>query len=246
MKETYYVGAYWVARRESAEACAQRAEAFFGLLASCDPSLAHWFKKGRSLKKALQHRFEINAASLAKLFNQQAQKEGRFPTDGFSLSGWNGQTQEAASSLSLRCGDASVWVPNSCVFEPPAQGSAEERVLQTPVLARILRAMAVAFEPEWGIATSQQHRALVTPKSAKAGTAGTFVGWLMYFSHRRGPLPLLPSPVHTESVEDKGTLVILTPERFTASNPAHVALARDVSERLAQAGLLTPLRPCEQ
>ncbi|WNG42938.1 hypothetical protein F0U60_01630 [Archangium minus] len=242
MKETYYVGTYWLARRETVEACAHRAEAFFRLLASCDPSLAHWFKKGRTLKKALQHRVEVDAAGLTQVFNQQAQKEGRFPTDGFSLSGWNGATHEAASSLSLLCGDASVWVSNSCVFEPPAQGSAEERVLQAPVLARILRAMAMAFEPEWGIATSHELRERVAPESARAGT---FVGWLMYFSHRRGPLPPLPPPVHIEPVEDKGTLVILTPERFTASNPAHVELARDVAERLTQAGLLSPLRPWE-
>ncbi|WP_407653909.1 Imm52 family immunity protein [Archangium lipolyticum] len=70
------------------------AEAFFSLLASCDPSLTHWFKKGRTLEEALTHRFEPNAASLAKVFNQQAREEGRFATDGFSLSGWNGATHE--------------------------------------------------------------------------------------------------------------------------------------------------------
>jgi immunity protein 52 of polymorphic toxin system len=240
MKETYYVGAYWLARRETAEECAHRAEAFFSLLAACDPSLISWFKKGRTRKQALKHRFETDAASLAKLFHQQAQKEGRFATEGFSLRGWNGVTHEAASSMALRCGDASDSLSNLCLFDPPAEGPAEERVLQAPVLSRILRAMAVAFEPEWGIATSHEFRDEVWPASAPGGT---FIGWLTYFSHRRGPLPPLPSPVHTEPVEDKGTLVILTPERFTAANPAHVALAHDVSERLAHAGLLTPLRP---
>ncbi|NVJ28612.1 immunity 52 family protein [Myxococcus sp. AM011] len=44
-----------------------------------------------------------------------------------------------------------------------------------------------------------------------------------------------------ELVEDKGTLVILTPERFTASNPEHVALAERVRELLDRAGLLKPL-----
>jgi hypothetical protein len=242
MKEPYYVGAYWLARRESAEACAQRAESFFRLLASCDSSLAHWFKKGRTLEEALKHRIEPDAASLAKVFNQQAQQEGRFADEGFSLTGWSGQTHEAASSLSFLCGDASLRVPNSCLFNPPEEGSAQERVLQAPVLARILRAMAVAWEPEWGVATSGKHRQMVS----ESGKAGTFVGWLMYFSHRRGPLPPLPSPVQVEPVEDKGTLVILTPERLTASNPAHVALALEVSERLAQAGLLTPLRPWQE
>ncbi|PTL75765.1 hypothetical protein DAT35_52885 [Vitiosangium sp. GDMCC 1.1324] len=44
-------------------------------------------------------------------------------------------------------------------------------------------------------------------------------------------------------MEDKGTLVILTPERFTASNPEHVALAARAYELLDRAGLLRPLQP---
>ncbi|HEX5754168.1 MAG TPA: immunity 52 family protein [Archangium sp.] len=240
MDESYYLGTYWLARRETAEACARRTEAFFRLLAPCDPSLSQWFEKGWTLEEALAHRCELDAASIATEFSQQEWKEGRFAGEGFSLRLWNGELHEAASSMSLLCGDASVWVSNLCLFNPPAEGPAAERVLQAPILARILRAMAVAFEPEWGIATSHELHERVAPESTEGGT---FIGWLTYFSHRRGPLPPLPSPVHTEPVEDKGTLVILTPERLTASNPAHVALARDVSERLARAGLLTPLRP---
>jgi hypothetical protein len=206
----------------------------------CGPSLSQWFETGWTLEEALQHRFEADAASITKVFSQQEQEEGRFADQGFSLRLWNGQTHEPESGVSLRCGYASVWVSNCCVFSPPEDGSTAERLLQAPVLAQILRAMAVAWEPEWGVATSHELRDRVAPESAEAGT---FVGWLTYFSHRRGPLPPLPPPVRVEPVEDKGTLVILTPERFTASNPAHVALARDVSERLAQAGLLTPLKP---
>jgi immunity protein 52 of polymorphic toxin system len=101
MKETYYVGAYWLARRESAESCAQRAESFFRLLASCDPSLTEWFRKGRTLEEALQQRIASDAASLTEIFRQQAGKEGRFADEGFRLRGWNGQTHEAASTMSL-------------------------------------------------------------------------------------------------------------------------------------------------
>ncbi|MDC0714766.1 Imm52 family immunity protein [Stigmatella sp. ncwal1] len=72
---------------------------------------------------------------------------------------------------------------------------------------------------------------------------GTFVGWVLYFSRLRGTVPPLPAPVCIEPVEDKGTLVILTPERFTASNPEHVALAARVHELLDRAGLLRPLQP---
>jgi hypothetical protein len=73
--------------------------------------------------------------------------------------------------------------------------------------------------------------------------AGTFVGWVMYFSRLRGKVPPLPAPVRIEPVEDKGTLVTLTPERFTAANPEHVALAARVHELLDRAGLLRRLQP---
>lgn len=237
--DEYYVGTYWLVRREPAESCAVRTESFFRRLAACDPSLAHWFRKGRTLKKALRHRIETDSASLLTAFRQQEQEEGRFPTDGFSLRGWNGEVREAASSIDLRCGDASLWVPNICLFSPPQEGAAAERFLQVPMLTRILSVMAATWEPEWGIVTSHELRDTLS----ESPKTGTFVGWLTYFSLRRGEVPPLPAPVQVEPVEDKGTLVILTPERLTASNSAHVALAREVSERLGHAGLLTPLRP---
>ncbi|WP_235685915.1 Imm52 family immunity protein [Corallococcus silvisoli] len=65
----------------------------------------------------------------------------------------------------------------------------------------------------------------------------------MYFADFRGPVPPLPTPVQVERLPDRGTLITLTQERFTASNPAHVALAADVQRRLQDAGMLTPLRP---
>ncbi|QRK10579.1 hypothetical protein JQX13_11095 [Archangium violaceum] len=43
-------------------------------------------------------------------------------------------------------------------------------MLQSPVLARLMHAMAVAFEPEWGIATSHELRERVAPESAEGGT----------------------------------------------------------------------------
>jgi hypothetical protein len=64
------------------------------------------------------------------------------------------------------------------------------------------------------------------------------VGWLMYCANRQGRVPPLPAPVRIERVQDKGTLITLTDERFTASNPEHVARAVRVHELLDRAGLL--------
>jgi hypothetical protein len=51
--------------------------------------------------------------------------------------------------------------------------------------------------------------------------------------------------VRVEPLEDKGMLVLLTPERLDSSNPDHLQLARDVAALLSPLGLLSPLRPCD-
>ena len=67
-----------------------------------------------------------------------------------------------------------------------------------------------------------------------------WLGWVTYLARHRGTVPPLPAPVRIEPVLDKGTLIVLTHERFTVANPEHVALARRVRELLARAGLMQP------
>jgi hypothetical protein len=233
--ETYYVGAYWLGRKESLESCARRAEAFFRLLSCCAPTLIRWFEQANSREEALQLRFEPDSATFLKLLVKDLQAGD----DWYSTWVWNGESDEDSSSTHFSCGSKSHIVSNYCVFTPPREGPVAERMLRAPVLTQILRAMVLAWEPEVGIVTSNTHRDEVLKKAK----VGTFPGWVMYFSHRRGPVPPLPAPVHMEPVEDKGTLIVLTPERFTASNPAHVELANEVGEVLDRAGLLKPLQP---
>jgi hypothetical protein len=87
------------------------------------------------------------------------------------------------------------------------------------------------------VAMSHAHRDLVD----EAGKTDVLLGWVTYLARQRGIVPPLPAPVRIEPVEDKGTLIVLTPERFTASNPDHVELAWRVRELLVKAGLLKPI-----
>jgi hypothetical protein len=123
------------------------------------------------------------------------------------------------------------------VLTLPTYGPNADRVLTAPVLAHVVRSMALAWEPDWAMATSREHRDLLSAK----GTAGTFVSWVTYLSRRRGVVPPLPAPARIEPVEDRGTLVVLTPERLTASNPAHVELGKRVRDLLDRARLMQPV-----
>ncbi|HEX5747204.1 MAG TPA: immunity 52 family protein [Archangium sp.] len=234
MRETYYAGIYWGGRKDSAEECARRAEAFFHLLSRCDPIYTRWFEKADSRKKALQLQFEPTADTFLRFFKRKTYQEGR---DGFVLGFWTGHEEGHGGQVTLCCGSAAEFVSNSCFLYLPKEEPEKERVLQADVLAGVLRAMVLAWEPDWGVVTSGAFR----DSLSQQGIAGTFVGWWTYVSSRRGGLPPLPEPVRVQPVEDRGTLVLLTPERLTASNPEHLALGRRVQEVLSAKGLLEPV-----
>ncbi len=104
-----------------------------------------------------------------------------------------------------------------------------------------VRAIATAWDPDWGVSISIPHRDLIEKKCPNV-----LVGWVTYLSHRLGRVPPLPAPVRIEPVGELGTLITLTPERFTASNPEHLELAERVRELLDRAGLLERPEPRPQ
>ncbi|MGE6758977.1 immunity 52 family protein [Corallococcus interemptor] len=222
MTETYYAGVYWPGRPEPLEAYARRAESLFQRWASADPGLASWCEQGPSRATALNSRFSPDARSLHHLFTKKKYQLGG---GEISFAAWNGSDDDS-SVVNFSCGSDAV---DLCVWTPAARA-----LLSEQRASQVLGAMALAWDPEWGVVISDEHRDAVS----ETGDVGTFIGWMTYFSHRRGQLPPLPDPVRVEPVEDKGTLVILGSERFTLANPKHVALAEEVRNQLSRAGLL--------
>ena len=234
MTESYYAGVYWPARFESAEECARRSVTFFRLLSQCDESYARWFEQGDSLEEALQREFTPDYATFLRFFQREENQLGK---DGFSFGAWTGHAEGGRGGMvSLTCGDASGAYPNCCVLYLPWPEVEPEgaRVVAAPVLVNVLRAMVLAWEPLFGVVATHEFRTALRPAKDPRG----FAGWLTYLSRARGEVPPLPPPVRTEPVEDKGTLLVLAPERLSASNPEHLSLGRRVQEVLDSKGLL--------
>jgi len=238
--EKYYAGVYWRGRKESVAECARRAERYFRLVAPLDSTWAHWFRKADTLEKSLASRVVPTASAFEELL---ARKEHRL-LDGYMLSLWNGEHSGAVSQFSdatmtnFSCGHASRFTPNVCILNPPAPGDgpAGERIVSASTMTQVLRAMALAWDPDRGVVISESYRDQTWPDKLPPA----LVGWVTYLSRRRGTVPPLPAPVRVEPVEDLGTLITLTPERFTVDNPAHVELAHHIRQILDQAGLLGP------
>jgi hypothetical protein len=236
MTETYYAGCYWLARPESVEADALRLSSFLLALSRMEPSWNRWHETAATYEEARELQVQTDAASLAALLG----RKGNRILDSSSFSLWSGENPVETSAVHGSCGGSSAHVNSVCVLEPPAEGQVAGRILTAGVLTEVVRALVHAWEPEFGLATSQQHRDLI---AATLPRKSFHVGWVMYFADFRGPVPPLPEPVRVEHIPDRGSLITLTQEKFTVSNPAHVALAADVQARLQAAGLLTPLRP---
>ncbi|MFY0583190.1 immunity 52 family protein [Cystobacter fuscus] len=135
--------------------------------------------------------------------------------------------------MTLSCGSAAEFAPNYLWLSLPKEALGQERVVTRPVVSGAMRAVAVAWEPEWAVATADG----LWDELSGGSRLGCFVGWMTYFSRERGEVPALPAPVHVEPVGDRGTLITLTSERLTPSNPEHVALAWRIQKRLEERGL---------
>jgi hypothetical protein len=242
--ETYYAGAYWGPRRESTGECARRAVTFLNLLAACDPLLAHWNKipkpRGRGRKTPLM---PPDLSTLTEAFQRGVNRQpGGPPIEhlGLTVSAYNDGTGEDFADVSMHCGSYEKnSSANACVLSLPNRGENAERILTASVLTEVVRSMALAWEPDWAVAMSRSYRDL----DDRQGETDIWLGWVTYLARQRGKVPPLPAPVRIEPVEDRGTLIILTPERFTVAKPEHVALARRVRELLSRAGLMQPVTP---
>lgn len=237
MTESYYAGIYWPARPESAEECARRTETFFQLLARCDHLFGRWYEQADSEEAALQRGFTPDYETLLRLYRTE---ENPLGTAGFNFSAWTGHVDDGRGSMvRITCGDSSGAYPNCCVLHLPWPEIEPEgaRVMTLPVVVNVLRAMVLAWEPVLGVVASDELRWALRPERDSRG----FAGWLTYVSGERGEMPVPPLPIRTEPVEGQGSILVLTPERVSASNPEHLSLARRAQALLDANGLLRPV-----
>lgn len=241
--ETYYAGAYWGPRKESPEECARRGVSFLKLMAACDALLAHWNKipkpRGRGRKTPLM---PPDLATLIEAFRRGVNREPGGPAIedlGLTVEAYNDGSGQDFAHVRMHSGSYAEGMSNACVLSLPSKGGGAERILTASVLTEVIRGMALAWDPDWAVAMSESHRDM----DDEDGPVDVWTGWVTYFARHRGTVPPLPAPVRIEPVEDRGSLIILTPERFTVTNPEHVALSRRVRELLDRAGLLKSFRP---
>ncbi|SEU20071.1 Imm52 family immunity protein [Stigmatella erecta] len=239
MLDSCYVGAYWPSRRESLDECTQRVSLFLRMLDQLAPSWTQWYHADKSSRNPEGIPVQTDAPEALKTLllqgmNRATTNKSAIPELGFGFRIWNQSPDNQSTRLHIRCGGDSDAVENMCLMTPPSEGELSEHMADTPLLAQVLECMATAWDPDWGVVSTNLTLNLI-PTTQEDETR---VGWVTYISRRRGTVPPLPAPVEIRPVGTLGMVIILTPERFSASNPEHIALGRRVRELLERAGLL--------
>jgi hypothetical protein len=229
---SFYVGAYWGDRKESAEECARRLSGCLTALTEVDPLLGSWRGLGRS-RTTSQTLVGTDAGSLEQLLlkgrNRRDADRSVIEELGFQVGMWNGQETEISLSASVGGYAGTPGLSNAVVLKLPAPVGIARRLYGRQVAQRITEAIVESWEPNW--ATWASHP-LQEVQDAPARTP--VVGWLTYLSQAR----LAPDSAHTIGAEPLhgGWLVRAADDVDGVSGDVVLALRRS----LQTAGALSP------
>jgi hypothetical protein len=232
-----FVGAYWGARAESVEACADRVARFLPVLAAIDPLLSGWRDRANTQAAAREKPIvTTNHDDLVERLLRGVIRDDRnkvIESSGYSVNWWNGRTgSDGGGTLNMTLGRTSMHSSNVVVLNPPGTWAAPQ--LYTEATARsIAEAVIEIFEPERAVWLDDDSREMqrepdrvLQDGSVAMGTVvGDPAGWATYLadSYARGfEKPLLPAKAVVERV-GSGNLVILGSD--PANPPADDILA---------------------
>jgi hypothetical protein len=214
------LGAYWQARRESAEECAERLSLFLSELAATDSALSVWYEKSKSRRKANQSRLDVGCVkTLADLLERGQNRRdvgGDVIADlGFHVGIWNGERSLKAMSLDVTCGaySSNEQLGNNVLLDFPEDlGSLEQRERMQQVLA----ATAKAWEPNWAGVYS-----LGAMNNRAFSPTTPFVDWMVYLSREECPAPPAEQAISVTEINDIGTLIVVSKHPCRPDDPSH-------------------------
>ncbi len=232
MSPRFEVEAIWRERAESIDACAERAVELMKRLGKIDPALATlgWADYSR------QAAFNLLAPSVAALRERmdlgrhRADHDRRLIEDlGFSTELVTPTRSQARIRIDIDCGRFAPGFSNSVKI---AFADWSPNATQFCLLSALDAAMT-AWDAELGsVLVSGLESAFPFVQGSIA------MGSILWLPVPPRDLPPLPAGVRVEPRGERGSLVVLTEERFDRDNPAHVALARGAHAALSGAGLL--------
>lgn len=207
------LGAYWKARREPVERCADRLVAFMSAIPKFDDAFVNWYRLGRSRKDALRQK--LDTQNRQELLTLLATGRNRRDTDkeiiedlGFGVWLWNGETDREAG-FNVTCGlySEAPGLCNNVVLKFPAELA---RLADSAVAMKLLSAAVISWEPDWaGIFSNEA-------MNNRDWDRKPFVDWMVYVPQR---IASVPSPSTVAHLENGGSVIVVQPNPPSVDNP---------------------------
>jgi hypothetical protein len=208
------------------------------VLSAIDPIFGNWhIARGEVAPLA--------ALSRGELINFIAQ--GVATADDGSLTPQNGYYFEATTWLKrtsnglripVHAGNyaAGKYLTNTAIVQTEPLNSENTSFINVAVMKRTMLALAATWGATWCSVYPWNLLNLMTkPEPHRPWFS---LAWMTYISPRFAPMITPPRTAICERVPGGGLLMIATEERFSADNPAHLAVARDIEAALAPVNAL--------
>ena len=232
----YVIGAFWGPRKESPATCARRIQELLRGLSCWHPS-ASWGATGLRGENPLA----MDTQALAQALGGMESITGRDDSLGTLITCWPGDPETALGpGVHIQFGGTAPEAVNSCrILSPEPFAPTLNRPATPATLVAMLRAMTLAWDPDWGWAARD---APLTPLEA-ASTTDTHVGWLTYITRRWGEVPAGLAAERVETLAGRGSIIVLPEVLLVHETAESVTQALEVQRRLLEHGVLRRLTP---
>ncbi len=153
MKHSFFIGAYWGARKESLEVCTEKLHNMFAFLQKVDSSFQYWYKtekpkKGQPVEPIiLSKNAIINLLAASLNYND----DGILNEDlGYTVHLKSGKDFSKAHVLSVTCGCYHKLIPNSVTLNI-GKNERHEHLTDKTALKDIYTAIVSIWNPNNGV-----------------------------------------------------------------------------------------------
>jgi len=235
------LGAYWTARKETAESCADRLRRCLENLATLSPAFASWFyTKERTRLQASSDPEFLRQLLLAGRNRKDFPPREVIEELGFSASLITDAPVQEQLSFRVVCGMHSKdpAIVNHCLLKFAPAGPLSYEAVPGDVKTRVLEVLIDAWDPDWAALRSRKLSQVLQARRGK-GAVEPYFGWITYVSRRRGtPSEEIRKNFHCVPRSNAGEIIYVTQHSFDEGKPELVQAAADLYGLLEREGLL--------
>jgi hypothetical protein len=226
MKESFSITCHWGARQQNTEELAMLIEQTLKELRLINSEyFGRWFKKGYSVKEALQEELELSYSYILPLVKKAKNKQ--FEDLGIVEGFWNGLLDIKASDITFRCGSFSKRVGNSIVLQLPYDDIANQQIVRYNVALKLLSIFVKVWNPD-----KLQVRSNLDYDVINYSTRFLEVGWLTYFSESFQDSNIEAHPPFDDHIEGYGDILSVTKDSFSLKNEEHIKMLQEYVDKV--------------